>query len=217
MRKRVNFALALLLFSSCHFSSGDMNVYHNCGLEGDAKRYDVRMLNKLKNRYNFPDSTTIDHSITLEAILAPGDDRNRFSMDKAVEITGYVYDVKVGGDESCNCHAREVSERDTHIELVLTPDATEETQRVIVEITPRMRELMSQKGIDWSTDNLKRTITGHQVKVTGWLLFDEEHSKQAKNTAPDNSADWRATCWEVHPVTKIEILAPPKSSPMGRT
>ncbi|HTB07209.1 MAG TPA: hypothetical protein VK806_09675 [Bacteroidia bacterium] len=206
MKKYFYYIGIALLYCACNSSGGDMNMYHDCGMEGDAKRYDVRALNKLKNRYDFPDSAAIDHTITLESILAPGNDRDRFSPSKAVEITGYVFDVKMGGDESCNCHARAVDERDTHIELVLTPDATEEKQRVIVEVTPRMREIMSKKGIDWSTDNLRRTIKGHQVKVTGWLLFDEEHSKQAENTEPDNDKDWRATCWEIHPITKIEIL-----------
>ena len=183
-----------------------MDTYRGCSLEGDAKRQDVRELNVLKNRSVFPDSTQIDHSVTLEAMLAPGDDRNRFNTNKAVEITGYVLDVKVGGDESCNCHERDPQYRDTHIEITLPTNETSEKQCVIVEVTPRMRELMGKKGIDWSTDNLRNTIKGKMVKVRGWLLFDEEHSKQAENTAPDNPKDWRATCWEIHPVTDIQVI-----------
>lgn len=181
-----------------------MDDYNGCGLEGDAKRVDVRELNTQKNRYDFPDSTKIDHNVTLQAMLAPGEDRNRFNSGAAVEINGYVIDVKVGGDESCNCHARNPEDRDTHIELVES-DTTEEHHCVIVEITPRLRSIMAQKGVDWSTDNIRKMFKGHYVKVTGWLLFDEEHSKQAENTDPDNPKDWRATCWEVHPVTSIRL------------
>lgn len=181
-----------------------MDDYNNCGLEGDAKRADVRDLNTQKNRYDFPDSNAIDHSVTLEAMLAQGDDKNRFTMGRAAEITGYVIDVKVGGDESCNCHARDPQDRDTHIELALKLDAPE-TERVIVEVTPRLRAIMAKRGVDWSTDNLRKMFKGQYVKVKGWLLFDEEHERQALNTAPNNPKDWRATCWEIHPVTSIEL------------
>ncbi len=183
-----------------------MDIYRNCGLEGDAKREDVRALNTLKNRYTFPDSNDFDRSVTLQAMLAPGNDRNRFSDHKAVSITGYVYDVKAGGDESCNCHERNPGYRDTHIEIVLPGNNAEEKQCVIVEITPRMREIMAKKGMDWSTDNLRRTIKNHLVCVKGWLLFDEEHITQAENTDPNNPRDWRATCWEIHPVTSIDVV-----------
>ena len=42
----------------------------------------------------------------------------------------------------------------------------------------------------------------------GWQLFDEEHRSQAMNTAPGNPSDWRATVWELHPVTAFVILSP---------
>jgi hypothetical protein len=186
-----------------------MDTYRNCPLEGDAKRADVRVLNTFKNRYTFPDSADFDRSVTLETMLAPGEDRNRFSANKAVELTGFVYDVKVGGDETCNCHERNPEFRDTHIEIVLPTDNGNEKQCVIIEVTPRMREIMSKKGVDWSTDNLRNTIKGHLVHVKGWLLFDTEHLTQAENTDPDNPKDWRATCWEVHPVTSIELVGKP--------
>lgn len=205
MQKIFLLLLLSILASSCNNSVGEMDIYRNCSLEGDAKREDVRELNKLKSRYTFPDSSNFDRLITLQAMLAPGNDRNRFSVNKAVDITGYVYDVKVGGDESCNCHERNPEYRDTHIEIVLPGNNDEEKECVIVEITPRMREIMATKGIDWSTDNLRRTIKNHLVEVKGWLLFDEEHVTQAENTDPDNPKDWRATCWEIHPVTSIEL------------
>ncbi|HXP49064.1 MAG TPA: hypothetical protein VN922_03875 [Bacteroidia bacterium] len=204
--RKISFLLTILIpLFSCNSKPGEMDVYRNCGLEGDAKRQDVRSLNTLKNRYTFPDSADFDRSVTLSAMLAPGEDKNRFSDHKAVDITGYVNDVKVGGDESCNCHERSPQYRDTHIELVLPRNLIEEKHCVIVEVTPRMREIMAEKGIDWSTDNLRKTIKGHMVRVKGWLLFDEEHLTQAENTDPDNPKDWRATCWEVHPVTSIEV------------
>ena len=62
-----------------------------------------------------------------------------------------------------------------------------------MEVTPRMREIMSKKGVDWNTDDLRKNIKVDTVKVKGWLLFDEEHVTQAENTDPDNPKDWHAT------------------------
>ena len=50
--------------------------FKGCGMEGDARAANVRALNRLKNRYTEPPS--INPGITLEAILAPGDDRTRW-------------------------------------------------------------------------------------------------------------------------------------------
>lgn len=210
MRKSFFYVTGLVLLMSCH-SGGPMDDYNNCGMAGDARRADVRDLNTQKNRYDIPDSTQINYAITMQAILAPGNDRNRFNAGDAAEVTGYVYDVKVGGDESCNCHARDPQYRDTHIELVDSASETDESQCVIVEVTPRIRALMAKQGIDWSTDNLRNMFKGHYVTVTGWMLFDVEHTRQAHNTAPHNRKDWRATCWEIHPVTSIKLAEKVKS------
>lgn len=39
----------------------------------------------------------------------------------AAELVGFVFEVKMGGSETCNCRAEEVGLRDTHIELVAGP------------------------------------------------------------------------------------------------
>jgi hypothetical protein len=46
--------------------------------------------------------------------------------------------------------------------------------------------------------------------VTGWLLFDAEHANAAANTAPGRPRDWRATAWEVHPITSLEVVPRPR-------
>jgi hypothetical protein len=47
---------------------------------------------------------------------------------------------------------------------------------------------------------------GHWVQFEGWLYFDLGHATEAENTAPGNPENWRATAWELHPVTKITVL-----------
>ncbi len=109
----------------------------------------MRALNRLKNRDTAPTPGQINRSVTLEAMLQPGDDRGRFKVRDGAEIVGYVRDVKPGGVETCNCHASDVDLRDTHIELVLDPMGG--GNGVIVEVTPRWRYKMAAAGIDWRT------------------------------------------------------------------
>jgi hypothetical protein len=114
----------------------NLETFNGCGMEGDASSPAVRELNLLKNRYTAPEPQEIDPRVTLAAMLEPGDDRTRWNDHHAAEITGYLWDVKVGGVETVNCHASDPPERDTHIELVLDPRNGSEDRRVIVEVTP---------------------------------------------------------------------------------
>ena len=186
--------------------------------------------NKLKNRWNFPAASDFDQSVNLAAMLAPGDDHGRFDQTRAARITGYVTDCIVGGSahrappqhsgESCNCGATSPLDTDSHIDVVLTPaDETIATRHVIVEVTPRIRELMRRQGIDWTTDALRAQLKHHWVEFEGWLFFDPDHLTGAVNTDPDDTKqppNWRATVWELHPVTKVTVLngspTPPPST-----
>ncbi len=206
MRSRLFILVTLLLLP---LPAVAQDVFHGCTMEGDAKSAAARELNRLKNRFHAPAPTDYDHSVTLAALLAPGNDENRWDNSRAAEITGYVHDVKVGGVESANCHARDQLNRDTHIELVLDPMRAEAAKRVIVEVTPRWRAMMKEKGADWTTKALRQRLLGRWIKVQGWLLFDAEHKKESENTNPGRARNWRGTAWEVHPVTGIEIVHRP--------
>jgi hypothetical protein len=195
---------------------------------GDAITDQAKALNKLKNRSQAPTLFDNSPSITINKILAPGNDTNRFSPTKAATITGYVATVKVGGIETCNCHATDAAKRDTHIDIVADPkyatpnfikitttkngrsrtinkDANEK-YHLIVEVTPRVRDQKRARGADWSTATLKAQLTHHWVRFSGWLLFDTEHADEAENTNPGNKRNWRATCTEIHPVFGITVL-----------
>ena len=39
---------------------------------------------------------------------------------------------------------------------------------------------------------------GARVRVTGWMLWDEEHGSEVGKS--------RGTLWEIHPVHKIEVF-----------
>jgi hypothetical protein len=178
----------------------------DCDIHGSAHpgRPEYR-LNEYKNRFAFPRKEDYLPNITIEQ-LAAGRDESEFPMDKAVILTGYVFSVKMGGVETCNCKTKDEAFRDTHIELTPDEQHTSEEYRLIVEVTPRLRGLMAAKGVDWSTEALKATLPGHRVKISGWLFYDEEHKSQAFATNPGGERNWRASCWEVHPVTYIKVL-----------
>lgn len=184
-------------------AQGESSLY--CPPEGNAKVSRVRDLNTYKNRTQLPGPKDFDHGVTLKAMLQGGDDTRRWSVQKAASVSGYVRDVKPGGVETTNCKCKDKALRDTHIELVLDPLNNDKNKCVVVEVTPRIRSMMAQKGIDWSTPMLRSRFLGRWVSVEGWLLFDFEHSNMAENTHPGNPKNWRGTAWEIHPVTDIKL------------
>jgi len=117
-----------------------------------------------------------------------------------------VFDVKPGGTESVNCGATTLPFRDTHIEVTLSDSDTASTRRVIVEVTPKWREFLSRQGEDWSTAALRQLLEGNCAEFTGWMFWDKHHRGDAENTDPGGTNNWRATAWEVHPVTAIRVV-----------
>jgi hypothetical protein len=186
------------------------SAYHACALDGNPSPNGpnvaaLRLLNQQKNRWHAPLDADIDATFTVGALLQPGNDDTRFNDSKASEVEGWVVNVRVGGVETVNCKATDPLYRDTHIEIADHMDAPE-TERVIVEVTPRWRAAMQAQGVDWSTPVLHALI-GKRVRFRAWQLFDEEHRGQARNTVPTNASDWRATVWELHPVTAFVVTS----------
>jgi len=38
------------------------------------------------------------------------------------------------------------------------------------------------------------------------MLYDYIHANESESTTPGGASNWRATPWEVHPVTYYEVL-----------
>lgn len=206
--KKMVLATLLLVLAGSQLAAQD--VYRGCKMEGNPKKKSLKAVNSDKNRYEPPADADIDSAVTLAKMLKIGDDQDRWDEDKGAEIVGYVYEVKPGGAETCNCGETDKAFIDTHIEIVPAVNLNDKTHRVIIEVTPRMRAKMEEQGVDWSTDTLKATIKHKWVRVRGWLLFDIEHLHNASHTNPGGSNVWRATCWEVHPLTSIEVVPAPQ-------
>lgn len=163
----------------------------------------TRAANRLKNRTALPGPDDIDRAVTLEALLRPGDDTRRWSPTRAAVVTGYVIVVKQAGIESANRFAP--GRRDTHIEIGARPDAPP-AARVILEVTPPIREWAASRGLDWSTAALQQGLLGRRCRFEGWLFFDAAHAGESENTSPGRRGNWRATAWELHPVTAMHAL-----------
>jgi hypothetical protein len=192
------------------------------GCAGDSPAQ--RRLNLRKNRVDAPAESGIDRSITLAAMAAPsGDDRKRWQPDTGARITGFVRHVWQGGVESANCRITEIARRDTHIDLFLSdaPDLPR-TQRIVAEVTPRIRALAAARGLDWSTPALKADLEGHWVEITGWTFFDQDHCNETANPGEADcggpgGGTCRQTGWEIHPITAFRVLPGPPAKAAGKS
>ena len=175
----------------------------NCPSTGIAFTSKAARLHRLKNRTAVPEATDFESRATLDALLQPGNDTDRWSIDRAARIQGEVIDVEYARPEAANCF--NPCGRDIHI-LVANRKGAGKNEHVVVEVTPNLRALAAEQGIDWSEETLQKQLVGHWVEFEGWLFFDAGHTDQSENTAPRNPTNWRATAWEIHPVTKINVI-----------
>lgn len=178
----------------------------NCPNAGIALTSRARYLHRLKNRTALPQAADFDERVTLDQILLPGDDTNRWSTNRAARIQGWVIDAAYARPEATNCFSP--CRRDIHILIAKRKDARKNEQ-VVVEVTPNLRDWAEKQGLDWSVETLHSQLVGHWCEFEGWLYFDVGHAEESENIAAHNPENWRATAWEIHPVTKITVLPQP--------
>lgn len=167
----------------------------NCPSAGIALTTRARDLHRLKNRTTIPQSTDFDSRVTLDALLQPGDDRDRWSNNRAARVQGEVIDVAYARPEATNCF--NPCRRDIHI-LIATRKGVTKSEHVVVEVTPNVG--------DWSEETLQAQLVGHWCEFEGWLYFDAGHAEESENVSPGKADNWRATAWEIHPVTRITVM-----------
>src|SRR3954462_14510096 len=85
----------------------------NCPSAGIAFTAKARQLHRLKNRTTMPLASDFDPRVTLDELLRPDDDHNRWSTDRAARIQGQVIDVAYARPEATNCFSP--CRRDIHI------------------------------------------------------------------------------------------------------
>jgi hypothetical protein len=169
----------------------------NCPSAGIALTTRARDLHRLKNRTSLPTVTDFDSRVTLDALLQSGDDRDRWSNNRAARVQGEVIDVAYARPEATNCF--NPCRRDIHITLA-THKGAAKTEQVVVEVTPNF-----QRG-GWSEETLQAQLVGHWCEFEGWMYFDVGHAEESENIFPGKPENWRASAWEIHPVTKITVI-----------
>jgi len=178
-------------------------LWRHCPSAGLALTSNARALHRLKNRTTLPRDADFNTQISLTELLKPGDDRSRWSTQQAARVQGYVIDVAYARPEATNCFVP--CRRDIHINIATQPVATL-TEQMIVEVTPNLGDWAAQQGLDWSESALRAQLLGHWVEFEGWLYFDVGHAEESESTSPNNPENWRATAWEIHPVTKFTVI-----------
>jgi uncharacterized protein YgiM (DUF1202 family) len=164
-------------------------------------------------RKNRVDTSSAYHPVGFPRILAlpwTGLPRRRTGWHQAdslqvaryegppVALEGYLVDAVEEGPESTNCEIDTHAWHDWHMWLVPTPTEAASRDRkraVVVEVTPRVRARLT----NWTLPSVKALArNGEKVRIAGWLMWDPDH--------PDQVGKTRGTTWEIHPVTRIEVL-----------
>ena len=202
MKRSRLFILLAILFAAL-IAAAFVAGRRYCPSAGLAVTQQTRDFYRLKNRTAPPQLADFDTTVTLESLLLPGEDSARWSSSRAARVEGYVVSVAAGPLELTNCYVP--GRRDTHIHIGRHRDSPP-SEQVVLETTPRMEDWATDQGWDWSAVSLYNKLLGRRVRFEGWLFFDTSHASESENLAPGRRGNWRATAWEIHPVTKFEII-----------
>jgi hypothetical protein len=148
------------------------------------------------------------HELTVDEFLRKfppeaGSDRGKDSDGVAamqqigITLTGYLLGVRPSGSETCeDGNARELRLWVGGIQPTSPVAAnTLRSFAVVTEITP----LWQERHPGWDPNLLTRLAEqGATVRISGWMLHNAGQSREVWRT--------RGTLWELHPVTKIEVL-----------
>jgi hypothetical protein len=158
--------------------------------------------------------------------LSPAQKQQLEAFEKdIVSLTGWLVMAYHGVPESTNCRSEHFL--DWHLEIFAQPadhaPRVGDPTPIQCEITPRTERLLYRQTVRLQKlaafirlpDNSVQPTgeKAHKVRVTGYLLWDDEHNGTADigSTVQWFGSNgyhhpWRSTAWEIHPVMKIEDL-----------
>ena len=199
----VRFHIIHVLVGAVLVAAGVFILDRYCPPSGLGLTSSQRNVYRLKNRTSLPQASDFDPQATLTSILQPGNDQSRWSQARAARVEGYVVSIGRAGIEMAQCYSP--CRRDIHINLASRMEAPA-SEQMVLEVSPYLERMMAAQGVDWSEKKLKETLLGRWVRFEGWLFFDVGHDEESTNTYREGSNLWRATAWEIHPITRIEVI-----------
>lgn len=192
-----------------------------CGELGDA------LLNTVKNRTTTATSPTTVTLDQMRALPQPdtwdtGSERSSITGPNRegtkIMVKGFLQKAKAEGAESCNCGLTRRVDTDIHLVIVSKmpdvedPEAMDlsEQNSVTAEITPRVRKLGHPNWVYKNVNDLE----GSYIRMKGWLMLDTKHIPQEHRLSHERSNHGlkRATNWEIHPVTALQVCTKSKSA-----
>jgi hypothetical protein len=166
-----------------------------CGPTGKSGNDDrKKALNTNKNRTDTPDDSAyvkVDWAELRDLPVNHADDLPGAPV--VMEGIFLVNKIKPEGAESPNCGLTDPEEVDWHMYTSDTAGLSEISKTVVVETTARTRPLHKWVKVDLDAVVNKNV----PVRISGWLLYDYEHIPVIGTQ--------RASVWEIHPITKIEV------------
>jgi len=180
-----------------------VTTFHGCPPQGQGGD---PALNTLENRQD--DVSTSDFRVTdltqVETVPSTpqveGKNRSTWSSadakrialyeGSAIRTTGWVVAVRQGGPTPANCDSN--SDRDWYLWISTGAGDVPQTALVAV-VTPRVRAMRP----GW-TDFTMRRLVGQVVRVSGWMVYDQE--------PPSFLINDRASPWELQPIMHLETL-----------
>lgn len=188
-----------------HGPTEDTSLYFH-GIPPEGKGGDP-LLNMQKNRTALPEKTetySIHQILAIPSTKLEGtnkDTRKYWSEQakqyaakwesKGVIVEGYLIKARESGRESANANSDKY--RDYHLWIVQEKNEPRSSS-IIAEVTPRIKATKQR----WQIENfIKLSKKRTKVRITGWLLWDEEH--------PEEVGKSRGSQWEIHPMTTFEI------------
>ena len=84
---------------------------------------------------------------------------------------------------------------------------------VAIKIPASLRKFAGgNEVVDVEGDNVRDALDaleGQCAEFTSWMFWDAYHDDEAENTAPGRPENWRATAWEIHPITAMNTVPCP--------
>jgi hypothetical protein len=181
-----------------------------CGLPASALGRNTpqhHYLTEQKNRTDIPahyELLTFAQFLALPAVperyTAPDWTIVRAQTRRSVSLKGYIGEVIQAVDGAT--YGRPPEQGDLHVHLREARQLQcgvrgSRNRQIVTEVTPHFQPPTTGWSYEALLDLCQRQV---RVRISGWLLHDYQHIKDVGAS--------RASAWEIHPVTNIEVWDP---------